>query len=482
MNTDVKQEISLPQIIQGGMGIGISHWKLAREVSLTGQLGVVSGTAIDNVLALRLQNGDFDGLMRKAMQHFPDQKIISRILKKFFIAGGKAKDRPFVAVPKLSVVQNSRSQELLVVSAFVEVWLAKQDHDGQVGINFLHKIQMANGAAILGAIMADVDYILMGAGIPREIPQFIVDLLSGDVAKMVIEVKDAPNPVTVSVYPKDFFGGAKIELKRPKFLAIISSEILASYLVRGEGAHPDGFVIETDQAGGHNAPPRGKLTLDESNEPIYGVRDIANLEKMRTLGLPFWLAGGYGKPEMLTSAIKEGAAGIQVGTLFAMSEDSGFAPHLRSALLAKANNLELAIRTDVKASPTTFPIKIVELENSTSSPEIFAARTKLCDLGYLRSPVQLASGRIDYRCAGEPEGMYVKKGGDLDDTLGRKCLCNGLMANIGLGQHRLSGYDEPPLVTLGSEIDSIADMQVRHNGLWSAKDVVTYLLGKVHMS
>ena len=72
--------------------------------------------------------------------------------------------------------------------------------------------------------------------------------------------------------------------------------------------------------------------------------------------------------------------------------------------------------------------------------------------------------------------------GDFDDTLGRKCLCNGLMANIGLGQHRLSGYDEPPLVTLGSEIEGIAEMQVRHNGLWSAKDVVAYLLGKVHMS
>ena len=477
MKTNIRKKASWPQIIQGGMGVGISHWKLARAVSLTGQLGVVSGTAMDNVLARRLQSGDFDGLMRKAMQHFPDQKIIARILKKFFIAGGKSENRPFIAVPKLSVVQDSRSQELLVVSAFVEVWLAKQGHNGQVGINFLHKIQMANGAAILGAMMADVDYILMGAGIPREIPQFISDLRSGDVANMVIEVKNAQHSSTVSVCPKDFFGEAKIQLKRPKFLAIISSEILAAYLIRGEGAHPDGFVIESSQAGGHNAPPRGKLAFDESNEPIYGVRDIADLEKMRNLGLPFWLAGGYGKPEMLTSAIQNGAAGIQVGTIFALSEDSGFAPHLRSEILAKANHLELAIHTDVKASPTTFPIKIVELENSTSNPELFAARVKLCDLGYLRSPVQLASGRIDYRCASEPEVMYVKKGGDLEDTLGRKCLCNGLMANIGLGQHRLSGYVEPPLVTLGSEIGGIAEMAARYGSEWSAKDVVAYLLG-----
>ena len=36
----------LPQIIQGGMGVGISGWPLARAVAQAGQLGVVSGTAL----------------------------------------------------------------------------------------------------------------------------------------------------------------------------------------------------------------------------------------------------------------------------------------------------------------------------------------------------------------------------------------------------------------------------------------------------
>jgi NAD(P)H-dependent flavin oxidoreductase YrpB (nitropropane dioxygenase family) len=36
-----------PLIIQGGMGVGVSNWTLARAVSLRGQLGVVSGTGID---------------------------------------------------------------------------------------------------------------------------------------------------------------------------------------------------------------------------------------------------------------------------------------------------------------------------------------------------------------------------------------------------------------------------------------------------
>ena len=63
---------SLPKIIQGGMGVGISGWKLARAVSLTGQLGVVSGTALDQILARKLQLGDLDGHLRRAMACFPD--------------------------------------------------------------------------------------------------------------------------------------------------------------------------------------------------------------------------------------------------------------------------------------------------------------------------------------------------------------------------------------------------------------------------
>ena len=53
----------LPVIIQGGMGAGVSSWRLARAVSSTGQLGVVSGTALDVILARRLQEGD-PGVLR----------------------------------------------------------------------------------------------------------------------------------------------------------------------------------------------------------------------------------------------------------------------------------------------------------------------------------------------------------------------------------------------------------------------------------
>ena len=72
--------MSLPIIIQGGMGVGVSNWTLARAVSKQGQLGVVSGTLLAVVLSRRLQLGDPDGHMRRALDRFPVPGVAERIL------------------------------------------------------------------------------------------------------------------------------------------------------------------------------------------------------------------------------------------------------------------------------------------------------------------------------------------------------------------------------------------------------------------
>ncbi len=62
-------------------------------------------------------------------------------------------------------------------------------------------------------------------------------------------------------------------------------------------------MVEAPTAGGHNAPPRGKLVLDEAGEPVYGPRDAIDTEKFAALGMPFWLAGSYGSPQRLQEAL-----------------------------------------------------------------------------------------------------------------------------------------------------------------------------------
>ncbi|MCC6154320.1 MAG: nitronate monooxygenase, partial [Candidatus Hydrogenedentes bacterium] len=130
-----------PIIIQGGMGAAVSNWRLARAVSSFGQLGVVSGTAIDLVLARRLQCGDPGGHIRRALEAFPFYETAERILNTYFVQGGKDVDKPFRNVPMHTFEGSRRAQELAVAANFVEVFLAREGHDNPVGINYLEKIQ-----------------------------------------------------------------------------------------------------------------------------------------------------------------------------------------------------------------------------------------------------------------------------------------------------------------------------------------------------
>ena len=68
----------------------------------------------------------------------------------------------------------------------------------------------------------------------------------------------------------------------------------------------------------------------------------------------------------------------------------------------------------------------------------------------------------------------MAKGGSAADTVGRRCLCNGLVASVGYAQTRAT-EDERPLVTSGDELLHIARFLGERRG-YSAHDVITYLL------
>ena len=89
-----------PMIIQGGMGAGVSNWRLAQAVSRLGQLGVVSGTALDQIFARRLQDGDPGGHMRRGLDAFPFPAMAERIRQRYYIAGGKGERKPYRPVPR----------------------------------------------------------------------------------------------------------------------------------------------------------------------------------------------------------------------------------------------------------------------------------------------------------------------------------------------------------------------------------------------
>lgn len=468
-----------PTVIQGGMGVAVSGWRLARQVSRAGHLGVVSGTAMDAVLARRLQDGDPGGHYRRALAQFPCPAVAARVLDSYFVEGGRQPTTPYKPVPKLTLSTSRAGQELAVVGNFAEVWLAREGHDGVVGINCLEKIQMATPTAVLGAMLGGVDYVLMGAGIPREVPQLLRALAAGEVGRIPADVAGGTLQRTIEVDPVALLGADLPELVKPDFLAIVSLDQLASYLHRDPEIRPDGFVVERPPAGGHSAPPRGRMTLDEHGEPVYGARDEADLGKMAAIGLPFWMAGAYGTPDQVAAAVRAGAVGVQVGTLFALSSDSGLTETARGAVLDQMRAGGVTVRNDPRASPTGFPFKVATLEGTASQSEVYQARTRLCDLSYLRQPFERADGSVGYRCAAEPVHMHVRKGGAVEDTEDRKCLCNGLTATIGIGQHRKDGYDEKPLVTLGEDLAGADELIARHPDGWTARQALAYLLERM---
>jgi hypothetical protein len=132
----------------------------------------------------------------------------------------------------------------------------------------------------------------------------------------------------------------------------------------------------------------------------------------------------------------------------------------------------VSVFTDPRASPTGYPFKVV----ITAGRDESGARARKCDLGYLRVAVRTAEGRLVYRCPAEPVADYVRKGGAEDDTVGRRCLCNGLIATVGLAQVREPGL-EPPLITSGNDLPALGALVAGWEDV-RAERVVGYLLGR----
>ena len=454
-------ELKEKKIIQGGMGVYISCPDMARLVSSLGELGTTSGTALEKIFPRILrQGGERAEEMIRVLKDFPFRGIAERVLSEYLGKPGKG-------VPMFSVTPSHALIMLTICANFAFVRLAKEGHTNPVSINYLEKIAMPHLFAIYGAMLAGIDYITMGAGIPIHIPAVISAYASGQPASYKIPVIDSDDYV-MTFDPRKFFGEEIPRLKRPGFIPIIASNVLAIMLDKKlpEGSI-DGFVVEESTAGGHNAPPR--------NKQFYGEKDIVNYPKIAELGIPFWIGGSYASPEKLKWAQSVGANGIQAGTIFALSEESGMDPKIRQEIRKRGFSGTNVVKTDMRASPTGFPFKVVELPGTVSEESTYQARERVCDQSVLVSAYKKANGAIGYRCASEPIDAYIKKGGKIEDTVGRKCICNGLITTSGL---RLASETEPAIVTLGDDTSFLKYLMRDENSSYTAEDALNYLLGK----
>ncbi|HQT92573.1 MAG TPA: nitronate monooxygenase [Candidatus Kryptobacter bacterium] len=455
------------------MGVYISTPFLASVCSRHGALGTVSCVGAERLLTRILQSGDPGGHYRRALAHFPIPEIAERIIKKYFVEGGIPANQDFKVVPAFTLRPRADLIALTVAASFAFVWLAKEGHENPVSVNYLEKIQIPHLYHITGAMLAGVDFVTMGAGITLQIPGVLDALAAGGIPRYRVSIEGKSNGAeTISFDPSSFFKTKLPELKRPGFLPIVSTDVLAvhmdKHLLKGS---IQGFVVERPTAGGHNAPPRQKGVFDESGQSVYGPKDEVAFEKLQSLGIPFWIGGSLSSPEGLAKAQALGAVGIQAGSIFALSEDSGMQSSSRALMRRLGYRDELTIRTDPNTSPTGFPFKVVQLPGTQSDPAVYAARTRLCDLSILVVPYEREDGKIGFRCSGEPVDKYLLKGGKVEDTNGVRCLCNGLISAAGLGNP-----NELPIFTMGDDVSFLRHLMQDENSSYGAAEAITYLL------
>ncbi|MDO8590783.1 MAG: nitronate monooxygenase [bacterium] len=466
-----------PDIVQGGMGVGISRWSLAKAVVSSGAIGVVSGTLIEVVMAWILQMGDAGGHIRRALGQFPIPEVAERVLKKYFLEKGKIIGQRLKRVPEFDLKPKNELIELTVCANFVEIFLAKEGHDGFIGLNLLEKLQLANIFALYGAMLAGVDGVFMGAGDVKQIPEVLDKLANHEQVSYVVEVMGAISEDDFRIWfdPVPFCRKKLPPLKRPDFFPVVASPITVKKLFSKTSGTIQGFVVETPLAGGHSARPRGEKTFDARGAPVYGKRDEINFEACVALGLPFWVGGASASPEKLAEAKLRGAYGIQVGSAFALCEESGMEKVYRNEIRRLAFRGELEIFADPRGSSTGLVFHVASLPGSLFFNDVYEARPRLCDIGRLRVPYKKENGTIGYRCPAEDVKAYDSKGGKEEDTIGRKCLCTGLLSMAGFPQRQKHGYLEVPIGTLGEDYSFVRHLMSHEEDSYTAGDVLRYL-------
>lgn len=276
----------------------------------------------------------------------------------------------------------------------IEEAIRLSGNNGAIAINCMVLIEKTYIPSIEGAIEGGVNAIIAGAGLPMNLPEIA--------------------------------GKAQVAL-----IPIVSSGRALELICRHWGRYgrmPDAVILEGPLAGGHLGFKAEDISKPEFQlEKIFGpVKKVAQ----ENGDFPVVVAGGIYTHEDIVRWINAGADGIQIGTRFAATHESGASQEFKNAIIA-AREEDIEVVTN-PGSPAGMPFRIIR-----TSPGYLQAlaheRPLSCDKQYL-----LHKSTDGHMTCLALEGYSAF------------CICNGLLSAVDCND-----TSDLPIFTVGANASRV---------------------------
>ncbi len=261
--------------------------------------------------------------------------------------------------------------------------------NGAIAINCMVLIEKTYIPSIEGAIGGGVNIIIAGAGLPMTLPEIV--------------------------------GNAPVAL-----IPIVSSgralELICHRWSRYEKM-PDAVILEGPLAGGHLAFKAENISKQEFK--LEAIFERVKTTAQKNGNFPVIVAGGIYTHEDIIWWINAGADGVQMGTRFAATHESGASEEFKNAIVACcSDDIEIATKP---GSPAGLPFRVIRTSPGYQQALVHG-RKILCDKQYLLHKDE--HGRL---------GCPALDGNDAF------CICNALLSAADC-----NNISELPIFTVGA--------------------------------
>lgn len=284
---------------------------------------------------------------------------------------------------------------------------------GAIGMNIMVAVINQYEDSVLGSMDGGVDAIISGAGLPMALPEIALrHERHNDVALV---------PIVSS--------GRAMEVIFKRW--------------KRTGRLPDAVVVEGPRAGGHIAWRDVAEALAPENHLDNLLKEV--FEVVKDWGnIPVIAAGGVYTHEDIVHYINMGCAGVQMGTRFLATYESGANAEYKKMLVeCKEEDIELASKP---GSPCGMLFHVIK-QSPFYQQALARERAPKCDKGYLLNKGHCPSKH-------ENEKTF--------------CICNGLLASIDL-----NNQNEKNLYTVGANAHRIDRIMSVHELMAELQGLVT---------